>query len=169
MGYTTEFSGEFKLDKHLTPAQTEYLKAFNETRRMQRNADTTSTLPDPARLAVGLPVGDQGGYFVGSRAHFGQDITPDVLDYGNTPPTGQPSLWCQWTPTDDGSAIVWDEGEKFYEYGEWIKYLIQHFLLPWGYVLNGSVDWKGEDSGDIGKIEITNNVVTILTGRVVYE
>ena len=37
---------------------------------------------------------------------------PDVKDY-NRPPQGQPGLWCDWTPTDDGSAIRWNGTEKF--------------------------------------------------------
>lgn len=82
---------------------------------------------------------------------------------------GQPGLWCQWIPTDDGTAIVWDEGEKFYNYKEWIEYLIQHFLAPWGYVLNGVVQWAGESRGDIGLIKIVNNDVQVLAAKVVYE
>lgn len=168
MGYTTDFSGEFKLDKPLTPARIEYLKAFAQTRRMQRDARITETLPDPVRLAVVLPVGEQGGYFVGSRENFGQNHTPDVID-GNVPPKGQLNSWCQWVPTDDGTAILWDEGEKFYDYVAWIKYLIQHFLAPWGYLLNGEIQWEGESSSDIGKIKITDNVVKVLIGKFIYE
>ena len=44
----------------------------------------------------------------------------------------QPGLWCQWVPNASGTAIVWDEGEKFYYYIEWIKYLIEHFLRAVG-------------------------------------
>lgn len=165
MGYTTDFTGDFTLDNPLTPEQIAYLKAFNETRRMQRNATVTETMPDPVRLAVGLPIGKQGGYFVG---HAGRDRTPDVTEY-NESPSGQPGLWCQWTPNNDGTVIEWDGGEKFYDYIEWIQYIIQHFLTPWGHVLNGTVEWSGEESGDLGRIEITNNVVKVKTGKVIYE
>lgn len=80
----------------------------------------------------------------------------------------QPGLWCQWIPNGDGTAIVWDEGEKFYEYVEWIEYLIHHFLAPWGYELDGSVTWQGEETDDKGIIVITSNVVSVGIGRVVY-
>jgi hypothetical protein len=161
MGYDTEFSGKFTFDKPLNPAQINYLKAFNATRRMQRNAEITATYPDPVRLAVGLPIGEEGGYFVGDTENFGQNNTPDVTDYNN-PPEGQPGLWCKWEPTDDGSAIVWDGGEKFYLYIKWIEYMIEHFLIPWGLVLNGVVEWDGESNGDLGVIEISNNVVKVI-------
>lgn len=72
------------------------------------------------------------------------------------------------TPSDDGTAIEWDEGEKFYDYVGWIQYLIKHFFGPWGYVLNGSVTWEGESKGDMGRIIITDNAVSTQKGRVTY-
>lgn len=168
MGYHTDFSGEFTCTPALTPEQVAYLKAFNETRRMRRNTTQTVKLPDPKREAVGLPVGIDGGYFVGAPGFMGEDHTPDVTDH-NRPPSGQPGLWCQWTPSEDGTLIVWDEGEKFYDYVDWIKYLITHFLTPWGVKLNGTVDWAGEEQGDIGKIIVENNSVRTKQGHIVYD
>jgi len=167
MGYTTEFTGQFDLDKPLTEAHKAYLQAFNRTRRMKRDASKLANLPDAVRIAAGLPVGDEGGYYVGSLEDYGQNKTADVIDY-NRPPNGQPALWCQWTPSEDGNAIQWDEGEKFYSYVEWLKYLIEHFLAPWGYVVNGSVEWEGESRGDIGRILVSNNTVTAQEGKIVY-
>ena len=167
MGYHTDFAGQFTLDKPLTPEHRAYLEAFAQTRRMQRNPELAAKMPDPLRDAVGLPVGEQGEYFVGSTNNVGQDRTPDITNF-NQPPADQPELWCQWTPSEDGSAIVWDQGEKFYHYTDWIIYLIQHFLAPWGYVLNGTVEWEGESRGDLGQIVITDNAVTTKTGNVVY-
>jgi hypothetical protein len=175
MRYTTEFTGKFDLNKPLSSEHRAYLAAFAETRRMKRDATQTVLRPDPLRIAVGLPIGDEGGYFVGASGNTeddwqkmrGQEHTPDVTDY-NHEPAGQPGLWCQWVPTEDGSAIEWDGGEKFYSYVEWIQYLITHFLAPWGYVLNGTVKWEGESRGDLGRIVIVNNAVSTKTGRVVY-
>lgn len=80
-----------------------------------------------------------------------------------------PGLYCQWVPTEEGDAIEWDGHEKFYDYIDWIEYLIKEFIDPWGYVLNGEVEWTGEDPRDIGKIEIKDNKVTVYDGKVVYE
>lgn len=168
MGYTTYFTGQFDLDRPLTPEHAAYLKAFAYTRRMKRDAEKTMATPDPIREAVGLPVGIQGGYFVGDQDNFGQNRTPDILEY-NTPPFGQPGLWCQWVPTEDGTAIEHDGGEKFYDYVEWIGYLIEHFLKPWGYTVSGKVQWRGEEDSDLGQISIDDNVVTTQEGRVTYE
>lgn len=174
MGYTTDFNGQFDLNKPLTPEHKAYLEAFAGTRRMKRDAYTTEDRPDPVRLAAGLPIGLDGGYFVGEGGHAGQgDMNADYEKIGivayNHPPCDQPSLWCQWVPSHDGTAIVWDGGEKFYEYVDWIEYLIQHFLKPWGYVLNGEVEWFGEDANDRGMICIEDNVVKTKIARIVYE
>jgi hypothetical protein len=59
---------------------------------------------------------------------------------------------------------VWDGNEKFYHYAEWLEYLIGHFLAPWGYTLNGTVKWVGEDPADSGVIEVENNRVTTREG-----
>lgn len=71
-----------------------------------------------------------------------------------------PGFWCQWVPNFDGTAIEWDESEKFYNYIDWIKYLIDNFLKKDNYILNGIVMWRGEDFDDNGTITITDNKVS---------
>lgn len=173
MGYTTSFRGEFKLDRKLSPEHAAYLTAFSRTRRMSRDADKAALLPDPVRLAAGLPIGPGGSYFVGGNGFFGQGNDESVIDHNLEPGASrgvnfehyreeraQPGLWCQWVPNEDGTAIVWDDGEKFYDYIPWIEYLIKHFLSPWGYVLNGTMTWQGESHGDVGTITIAGNAVS---------
>ena len=167
MGYTTYFDGEFVLDNPLSKEHFEYMKAFSQTRRMKRSSQKALKIPDPLREAVDLPIGLEGGYFVGNTNNFGQE-SDDSVTNSNISPKEQPGLWCQWTPSEGGSAIVHDEGEKFYFYIEWIEYLIKHFIEPWGYKLNGEVYWRGEEDDDMGKIFIDENEVDIKHGRVVY-
>jgi len=143
MGYTTDFSGRFELNKPLTSKMQEFLTKFNETRRMARNVEG---------------FGVEGEFYVFGKGFFGQDNEPNVIDH-NKPPRTQPGLWCQWTPTSDGKGIEWDGGEKFYAYTEWLVYLIHKVLAPNGYVLNGTVQWQGEDTGDVGEIIVENNRV----------
>ena len=159
MGYTTDFHGRFTLDKPLTLEQAKYLYTFACTRRVKRNANLTLQRDDPIRKAVGLPVGEEGEFFVGESGFYGQDDGSDVLD-GNGPPTTQPGLWCQWVPSEDGLGIEWDGGEKFYRYVEWLRYIIKNFLKPWGLTLNGEVHYQGESKADRGTIYCVGNVVT---------
>lgn len=172
MGYTTEFIGYFTLDAALTKEQASYLNKFSETRRMKRATGSLKDLTDPVREAVGLPIGPDGAYFVGGYGFKGQDLDGTIVDY-NQPPDGQPSLCCNWVPVqdDDGeyTYIEWNGVEKFYAYVAWLDYIIEHFLKPWGRVLNGKVKWQGEDRSDFGIIIVDNNVVTIKNGKIVYE
>jgi len=206
MGYSTSFDGEFTIEPHLKPEHLAYLKQFANTRRVRRDPEKAELLPDPIRIAAGLPIGLEGAYFVGNESFKGQDKDASVID-GNSPPGipsssafyakhsvsygwrsqnatwyndwlkakaaglqcgGQPGLWCQWIPNDEGTTLGWDEGEKFYEYEDWLRYLIEHFLAPWHYTVNGEVEWVGEDSSDLGQLVVTNNVVTVKLGSVVY-
>lgn len=159
MGYTTDFSGKFNLDKPLEPQHAAYLRKFNETRRMRRADYDAAKLPDPAREAVRLPLGGPDApYFVGGTGYAGQGKDQSVRDH-NAPPEGQPGLWCKWRPTDDGTGIEWDGAEKFYDYAEWLQYLMDHFLKPWGYTLSGSVTWQGECGEDRGVLAIEDGTV----------
>lgn len=158
MGYTTEFKGSFELDKALAREHLSYLQAFADSRRMKR--DPAKCGPDPKREAAGLPLGLDAAYFVGGGGFAGQDRDGSILDY-NREPDGQPGLWCKWEPNAEGTAIVWNGAEKFYDYIEWIEYLVTHFLKPWGYVANGSVTWQGEEIDDRGQIKIKNNIVAV--------
>ena len=69
--------------------------------------------------------------------------------------------WCDWAPTEDGRAIAHNGGEKFYNYVGWLELLLEKFLIPWGYKLNGKVVWQGEDMEDRGKIVVVDNVVSV--------
>jgi hypothetical protein len=155
MGYTTEFSGQVKVDPPLSPEEVTYLKKFNRTRRMNRK---------------------NGPYYVDSTGDFGQAHEADVIDY-NRPPQGQPGLWCQWTPTENGQFIEWDGGEKFYNAAEWMTYIIDHFIKPKaksklpflkGHTCNGEIEAQGEDANDRWKLVVTDNKVSVKRGTTVY-
>jgi hypothetical protein len=118
-------------------------------------------LPDPLRIAVGLPIGKQGAYFTGGTGFCGQDDDASTLD-SNVEPEGVPDLWCQWGPDETGQHMGWNGGEKFYRYKEWAEYIIEHFLNRWGVKMNGVVRYQGERKGDFGTIQVVDNVVSKL-------
>jgi len=119
MGYTTEFSGKFKLNKQID---------FNLLKQFEKLND-------------------------------GENIGIE----------GQIEGYCQWTPTEDGKAIEWDGGEKFYDYVEWLKWVIDNLLKPKDYIVNGEVEWDGEETGDVGKIIVKDNKVEAKNGKIVFE
>ena len=138
--------------------------------------------------------GFKGEYFVGADGFRGQDSDDSVIDYNaasgevawdeykgdwdkreealaklNADKIKQPGLWLQWVLNDSGTELEWNGGEKFYNYIEWLKYLIVHFFEPWGIKLNGEVEWSGEDRTDVGKIVVKDNVIEIYEGVKEYQ
>lgn len=153
MGYTTEFEGYVEVRPALDADEIAYLKKFAETRRMNRT---------------------KGPYYVQGTGSFGQDRESDIRDY-NSPPEGQPGLWCQWEPSEDGTRIQWNGAEKFYNSVEWMQYLIDHFLRAdalaktqtvngkrfftfQDHVLNGVIEAQGEDEEDRWFLVVRDNL-----------
>lgn len=161
MGYTTDFEGQLKFNKELEKKDREFLRKLNHTRRMARN--------------LGPEYGVEGEFFVDGGGGYGQDRDDTIIDY-NRPPSTQPGLWCQWTPVtyeegsglEPGDYLEWDGGEKFYNYVEWLQYIIK-LLEPKGYKLNGEIEWFGEDRDDRGRIVVKDNDVKVLVAKTVFE
>lgn len=139
--------------------------------------------------------GHEGEYFAHDDGNSGQTHDESIIDYNVAPGQMsfdglsdfnsrwdenerrmkegkcQPGLWCQWVVRDveDGQILEWDGGEKFYNYVEWLRYLINHFFEKWGVKLNGEIQWSGEETGDIGKIIVTDNVVKVKVAKITFE
>jgi hypothetical protein len=153
MGYTTEFEGQIDIHPPLSAAEATFLRKFAHTRHMKRTT----------------------GPYVVEETAYTETNRKDVIDY-NTEHEGQPSLWCQWVPNDDGTALVWDGGEKFYESAAWMQYLIDHFLAPnalavgkvkgitGGHTLTGIIQAEGEEQGDIWHLVVKHNKVSTQDG-----
>ena len=158
MGYTTDFFGKFSFNKPLLKEHITYINKLSETRRMKRNADIAANMNDPIREAVRLPIGFEAEYFVGGGGFAGQEHDSSIIDY-NGSPSVQPGLWCKWCISSCGNFLEWDGAEKFYRYVEWLEYLIENFFERWGYILNGEVEFQGEDPKDKGIIICKDNKV----------
>ena len=159
MGYSTDFDGSITISPPLSQEEITYLNKFSNTRRMKRKS---------------------GDYNVEGCEDFGDD---DIIEF-NQSPQEQPGLWCQWVPSDDGSCILWDDGEKFYESAAWMEYIIAHFIgedpiakqvdptrfgFLQGHTCEGDIFASGEDSDDFWKIEVRDNVVSRVEGQVSYD
>lgn len=162
MGYTTDFNGRFDVKPALDEETRDYLDAFSRTRRMARDPKTVKEMdPDWESHCFKGQLGPQAAYYVkvDDLRNYGQGDDASILDY-NRPPEGQPGLWCQWVPSPDSAGIEWDGGEKFYNYIEWLAYIIDNFLAPSGHVVNGTVRWRGEEFDDVGMITVRDNEVS---------
>ena len=157
MGYTTEFKGSFDLDFSNSTAEKandtiKLVNGLNNTRRVKRDLSKIQDTLDKPYQEYGI----DGEFYIDGRGFMGQDKDPSVVD-GNNPPSTQPGLWQQWIiEQEDASTFVlqWDEGEKFYNYTEWLKYLIEKIFKPNNVKISGTVEFRGEDWTDIGTITI---------------
>jgi hypothetical protein len=172
MGYTTDFEGSVAVVPELNADEVSFLKDFAQTRRVQRTGGP---------LYVGH---DVPGYI----DDYGQGQGTDTVTDGNRPPAGQPGLWCQWVPNDDGSEIEWDGGEKFYESAAWMKYIVENLLAPSArpfilahlsedprlasftanHHVTGSIFAQGEDPSDRWVLVVTDNVVKVGNAVITY-
>jgi hypothetical protein len=169
MGYTTYFDGAFQFDKPVTDELKTYINKFSDTRRMLRDNNKIKELfPNWRELCFNGELGENGAYFIGGDIIYfgGNREDKSIINYNDA--GSQPGLWCQWV-INDNNELMWDQGEKFYNYTEWLEYLIEHFFAPSGYVLNGTVFYEGEDSDDFGKIVVTDNIVKLFYGYREYE
>jgi hypothetical protein len=141
MGYTTDFAGEWTLNKPLDDFTYNFLRNLSDTRRMGRTVSEDK-------------YGIEGEFYIEDLEDSGQRLNPNIIDY-NRPPITQPGLWCDWKPTEDRKYIEWNQSEKFYYYIEWIEYILSKILLPLGYKLDGTIDWRGEDFYDTGEIVLS--------------
>lgn len=113
--------------------------------------------------------------FVGGF-RFNKELTQEQVDTINgfanerhEPTVGEdyPGIWCQWVVVDN--QLEWDQGEKFYNYVEWLKYLIDKFFIPWGVTISGTVKWFGEENEDMGMIEVLDNKVKVYVADVRFK
>lgn len=114
MGVHYEFLGHVTVDPPLNAAEREYLKAFSESRRWDRPSGPYTVPPNPREDDSALE-----GVVRGAA----DDLT-------NHRSPGQPGLWCDWTPCAKGCCLSHNGVEKFYGSGEWMQYVIDHFLRP---------------------------------------
>lgn len=167
MGYTTWFFGEFKFREQVTQEFMDYIDAFSCTRHMLRDPEKIKeAYPDWEKRCFHGNLGKDAEYFL-DPIPFEKDL--GVINY-NTVPDTQPGLWCQWFTNSYGDECVleWNGSEKFYNYIEWLRYLIDNFIKPEGYHLDGEVEWIGEDESDTGKIVVENNEITVYERVTVY-
>lgn len=168
MGYNTNFEGKLSLDRSLDEQTKVFLNKLNKTRRVKRDVNRIAIKEDISYEEAITKYGFEGEfYFSEEQTHTKTEsgiirrVKDDTVIENNKPPSRQPSLWCQWKPTDDGKYIMWDGLDKFYEADKWIEYIIVNILEPKGYILNGRIKCIGEENPDLWYINVINNQVNV--------
>jgi len=145
MGTEVYIHGSIQIAPRLEERHADYLTRFNRTRRMKRNVRVLTKMEevDSTHAAVGLPLGLEGGYYVGDDEDW---RCPSIVD-ANRPPRGQPRLWCPWMPTHDLSGLTVSNDVSNDDFPTWLRYVIKHFLAPWGYTVSGLLVWDNPSRG----------------------
>ncbi|KAJ3371263.1 hypothetical protein GGF31_003442 [Allomyces arbusculus] len=157
-GYTTVFDGRVEISPPLSATMRAYLSKFCDMKHVRRDQFKALCARDTLRHDVGLPhVGLHGEYFTGDDRY--SIIMPEERC------VTQPSFFCDWRPTSDGTALVWNRAENSQEMAAWLKYLIDEFLEPNNYTLDGVVKYAGEHKRDCGIIVVKNNDIVVQPKR----
>ena len=64
--------------------------------------------------------------------------------------------------SDERDLILPEDDESRPGLGMWLRLLLQHFLSERGYVLDGQISWKGEDSDDSGTIFVKDSQIEVV-------
>lgn len=94
-----------------------------------------------------------------------------ILDFSETrhDPTQMPGYNCDWEPTRDGYGIQWNGIEKFYDADAWMQVVLDRFITPLGIAANGVINAQGEDPSDVWRLKVTDNKVTVVKAKIVWE
>lgn len=141
MADLTFFEGKFIFNKPLDLETKKILDLLADTRRMRR---------------------DVKGFGIEGEFYFADD-RETVID-PNEPPSPQPSVWCDWKPTADGTALGWTGRETFQCYTQWLQYIVDRILTPRGYTITGEVEYQGREARDYGTIVAESNSIRVLWG-----
>lgn len=160
MGYTTEFEGFIEINPPLDQETADLINGLSETRRVKRDIKKLAELKNMSLSEAQEKYGEDGEFYYDPDDFKNCGQTPDisVVESGDPPPS-QPSLWLNWIYDPKTNSIIWNEGEKFYEYVAWMEYLIEKIIKPRGYQANGEIYWRGESFYDVGRIGVEKNVV----------
>lgn len=159
MDNSTVYAGHIDIQGEMSVAVADYINCFSAVRHMKRDNKKLKELhPDWVAHVWDYRLGTQGEFYVpiDNPDEMETDYHDESIIDINMPPDTQPSLWCQWVIEGDrtftgieNAKIVWDQGEKFYFGPEWMRYLINKFLNPKGYICNGMI--SGIDESDSGE------------------
>ena len=177
MGYNTYFSGKLAFNKPLDKRLNDFLDSFFKTRHFVYSKNKILEVLNTHGISMSKVIppgftdcGEHGEFLMdnafthltdrnGNLVTF-EDCFDDLMDFNLTPKI-IPSLWCDFEITDKGEKILFVDG-KNYGYVKWINFLIENFFFPAGYILNGEVEYQGENEDDKGKIVCENNKIDVI-------
>jgi Bacterial RNA polymerase, alpha chain C terminal domain len=154
MGYNTAQDGHLVISPPLDPAQTAWVRAFAQSRRVCRHEERIAAAPDPLREAVGLAVGVDGAFYTGAL----QDESDETVADWNNPADPVPSLYSAWTVSEDGARLTGRDQAAYPTV--WLEVFVE-ILVGWGRSLSGQVWLQGDDPSDVSRVEVEGDEVIV--------
>ena len=105
--------------------------------------------------------------YIGLSRKLSLKEAKQVLDFNEDPESisgDHPNSYMQWVPSESLDAIVWDGQEKFYNYVDWLKWIVK-WLSDLGIKSSGELFWSGESAGDTGRIQVIDGIVSEVTSK----
>lgn len=164
MGYHTDLSGDFIIDKipdktirnMITVLNNNYPnegKEYEEYEEEEEDKEEKEWIRAKIdKISKNYPKQSTCPWTLGICK---RDLSDDWKDIGNGIKEKIPH------PPEEVAILSAEGMEKPYDYIEWIVFLVKELLQPKGYIVNGTVAWSGEEKGDYGEIVIVNNKIYI--------
>ena len=154
-----EITGTLKITPEPNESIKNLLQGLNRTRRMARDIGKLAELNNISPVMAERLYGKEGELYYEDFPNSDQTRDPSIIDY-NRPPGNQPSLWNNWILDPETSTLSWEPHDKFYNYREWLTYIIDDILAPDGYKVNGYIKWVGDEHPlDRGYTCVNNNII----------
>lgn len=171
MGYTTWFEGGLTPNKPFKKEFVNYINDFSEKRHEPRDVEIIKRSdPDWAKHCLDGNLGPYGMYYVGDfdEGVIDHSFNKGIIDHSLAKSYTCPGYWCDWVINKNTGMVEWNDSEKFYNYIEWLKFLVDNFFEPAGYKLNREIFWEGEEREDNGVIVVKDNNIYTYNGTTVY-
>ena len=94
-----------------------------------------------------------------ARKECNQLTKPIFARIAASPGPDLPAYWDLFDISEDRATILPDEDESSHGLRLCLMLLVEHYLAPLGYVLNGEVSWDADDVNDRGCIFVKDNLI----------
>lgn len=163
------FSEKFEIEEKLDDKLAEYMYHFFNTKHVKRDIELTKKVYQNWKdRCYRSRLGVEGEYFVD---HYTQEKKEDILNEYE-PPAPLPECWCCLRiERSDKDRLIWRndlmDSAMIIHRVRWIKYVLDNFLVPNGYTVNGEMRFQAnlyrEYKEELyeGKIKIENSEIKI--------
>ena len=102
-----------------------------------------------------------------SRKEYNELTKPVFAKIAASPGEDLPAYMDVFDISEDRTMILPDEDESTHGLRLCLMLLVEHFLAPLGYLLNGEVSWDADDVNDRGSIFVRDNHIEDVDDEIV--